>query len=245
MGDSRKTDLYHCTKSDALIAILESMHFMYSYCLEDHYVHDESRFRLERRAYAMVCFADLLEKEISEHMSQFRADSYIVMDKNWAMKNKISPVKYYFKGDLPFSMFLDMIKKVELLYKENENVALGFLDSMEIMAPFFKLYEGKYYIKGTNQESEKPSEFFLEREWRSIPDAKAKELRYLDEQSFINENTRNTSIRELKNRCVLRFGWDDILKIGCKEEVKDKIIHVIVGKHNIKENEALKKINVL
>lgn len=247
MGGERKTNLYHCTNSDALTAILGSRHFLYSYCLEDHYVHKEGRFTLEGRAYAMVCFADLLEEELPDHMLQFGANSYIMMDKGWAKKNYISPVKYYFKRDLPITMFLSMIKNVETLYNGNETMALKFLDAMEIMAPFFKLYEGKYYLKGTNQLSNEPTEFFLEREWRSIPDTNAGEWRYLDEQSYVIESARKIAVQELKNRCVLDFGWNDVLKIGCKEEKKNEVLKIIHESFGIdgNEDEILKKIEVL
>lgn len=60
--------LYHCTNSNGLRGILTSMSFHPSYCLEKaDYLSNSQNF-----AFAMVCFADLLNEELPSHMNRFQ-----------------------------------------------------------------------------------------------------------------------------------------------------------------------------
>ena len=89
--------LHHCTDFNSLCSILDSEAYWPSYCLE------QSDFMKEfsEAAYAVVCFADLLTNEVKRHLNNFKKDSYIVMSKEWASKNLISPVVYYTKDSIP------------------------------------------------------------------------------------------------------------------------------------------------
>lgn len=246
MGNERKTNLYHCTKSDSLVKILESKHFRYSYCLEEYYMHQQNLYTLEKLAYAMVCFADLLKEEVYGHMEQFGADSYIVMDKKWAVKNNLSPVIYYSKGGLPNYAYLSLTKNIKDLLDNGSIQEIIVANAIELLRPYFKLYEGHYFINGKDEPSKNIVEFFLEREWRSIPFVTGGERFYLDLQDYLNENIKNKAKQELLDHgYCLGFEWKDILKIGCKKEKKNDIFRVAQESFGIGETDALMKIEVI
>lgn len=60
------------------------MAFKPSYCLEQApYLETEKNTNL---AFAVVCFADLMDSELAEHMRQFKSKCYLRMSKEWARK---------------------------------------------------------------------------------------------------------------------------------------------------------------
>lgn len=90
--------LYHCTNSIGLRGILTSMSFQPSYCLEKaDYLPNSQNF-----AFAMVCFADLLNDELASHMNRFHSTVYFKMCREWAIRSGINLVCYYFKNT-PFT----------------------------------------------------------------------------------------------------------------------------------------------
>lgn len=263
MEKKRSTDLYHCTKSDSLLKILESKYFRYSYCLEEYYGKKDDKFTNIRLAYAMVCFADLYANELREHMLQFNADSYIIMEKSWAKEKKICPVIYYDRDSWSNWAFLAMLlytydldKDIASIIEKNHQVdeegaklierVHKLYKSIEVFRPFLKKYEGHYYIKEKDSFSEEPTEFFLEREWRSVPFVTGGERYFLDLKDYLNEGIRNKASQELldHNYC-LRFEWDDIKHIGCEEREKNVIIHTIHESFGVDENEAENKIIII
>lgn len=246
MISERSTDLYHCTKSSSLINILKTKYFRYSYCLEEFYMPEDDYYVVKKLAYAMVCFADLLEKEVEGHMEQFMANSYIVMDKKWALQNDLSPVIYYGKKSLPHSSLLFLTKRIKLLYDTGLAGARELINAIGLLRPYYKLYEGHYFIKGTDKQSKDSVEFFLEREWRSIPSVRGREHYYLDLKEYLDEGIRNNAMQELldHNYC-LRFEWDDILRIGCKKEQKNEMIQTAFRSFGVDEKEAESKIIII
>ena len=246
MSSKRLTNLYHCTKSDSLLKILGSKCFKYSYCLEEFYMPYANRYVVENFAYAMVCFADFLDEEVSEHMEQFSADSYIVMDKIWAIDNGLSPVIYYNKKSLPHGSLLFLTKSIGRLVENGITGAREMRNALELLRPYYKLYKGHYFIKGSNKKSNDPVEFFLEREWRSIAAVTGGEHYFLGEKDYLNEDIRNKASQELlDHKYCLRFEWDDIKQIGCKEGEKNVILHTIHESFGVDEDEAESKIVLL
>ena len=267
MSSERQTNLYHCTKSDSLIKILGSKYFRYSYCLEEDYGRKDNGFNNELLAYAMVCFADLYTNELWSHTHQFNADSYIIMEKSWAKEKRICPVLYYNRDSLSNWAFLAMIKYILDINKDfvslyatkeygriNENV--GVLDriwdnadklhkSLELFRPFFKRYEGCYFLKNEGRFSDEPTEFFLEREWRSFPVVQNREKIYLSEKEYRDQNTLNNAVKELERNNKLEFQWKDIKKIGCKKEKKAEVIKTIKDSFDIDAKEIKNKIVLL
>ena len=246
MSSKRLTNLYHCTKSDSLLKILGSKYFRYSYCLEELYMPYANRYVVENFAYAMVCFADFLDEEVSEHMEQFSADSYIVMDKTWAIDNGLSPVIYYNKKSLPHGSLLFLTKSIGMLIENDITSAREMRNALELLRPYYKQYKGHYFIKGSTKKSKDPVEFFLEREWRCIAAVTGGEHFFLEEKDYLNEGIRDKASQELldHNYC-LKFGWNDILKIGCVEEKKGIILQTICKAFGVNEDVAESKIVLL
>lgn len=249
MGNDRITNLYHCTKEESLIKILESKHFLYSYCLEN--FSSNKLYSFEKRAYAMVCFADLFDNELSGHIKQFQSNSYLKMDKKWAEDKQISPVLYYNSGSLSSWAFISINRrKNELSVFQNEeeiNEIYGNLaKSIELFRPFLKQYKGKYFIKGTDEESDDEVEFFLEREWRSVPVVEGFEHMYLDINDYKDLHKRSMYQKELfEHGYCLEFGWNDILKIGCCKEKKDAVIFTIQKAFGVDNKTAGEKMEII
>lgn len=246
MSSERQTNLYHCTKSDSLIKILGSKYFRYSYCLEEYYMHKENRYTLVKLAYAMVCFADLLEEELDRHMEQFGADSYIVMEKKWAIKNNLSPVIYCSKDGLPNYAYLSLTKKIKEVLRYGTKEEIIVANAIELLRPFFKQYEGHYFVNKTDEPSKESVEFFLEREWRSLPFVKGGEHFYLELEEYLNDEFRNKAAQELCDHGYrLKFEWDDILSIGCKEEKRNTILQTVQESFGVNENKADGKVLIV
>lgn len=246
MSSERQTNLYHCTKSDSLLKILGSKYFRYSYCLEEYYMHKENRYTLVKLAYAMVCFADLLEEEVDKHMEQFGGDTYIVMDKKWAIKNNLSPVIYSNKDGLPNYAYLSLTKNIKEVLRYGTKEEIIVANSIELLRPFFKQYEGHYFINRTDKPSKESVEFFLEREWRSIPFVTGGEHFYLELEEYLDDEFRNKAAQELCDHgCRLKFEWDNILRIGCKKEQKNEMIQTAFRSFGVDEKEAESKIIII
>ena len=260
MSDNRQTNLYHCTNSNSLVGILSSKYYRYSYCLEEYYGRKDKGFTVKMIAYAMVCFADLYANELKAHMRQFKADSYLMMEKSWAKEKKICPVIYYNRDSWSHWAFLAMIlyaydldKDITSIIQNNNQVdeeSANLIErihklykSIEIFRPFLKRYEGQYYIKDEDRFSDNTTEFFLEREWRSIPFVTGGERYFLDLQDYHNEEIRNKASQELlEHNYCLEFEWKDIKQIGCQKEKKVGIIKTLMDSFGIDEKEAENKI---
>lgn len=223
-----ETRLYHCTNSDSLCKILNCGYFRPSFCLEEYNFDQECHC-----AFAVVCFADLLEIEVTTHMLRFNADSYIVMSKDWAKRNSLSPVIYYTKESVTGHCLKLMVHSEDVLNKKD----LALYNALNIIWAFYKKYSGHYYQKGARSFSSEVVQFYNEREWRYIPLVKDREAYFLCEESYMDESNRKKKEIELEDHeYVLRFNWEDIVEISCPVEKKDEVIDVIRSRfHQIEE----------
>lgn len=202
-----KTELYHCTKFDNLLKILDSRTFYPSFCLEDaEYLYPKKL----SFAFAMVSFADLLPSELKRHLRKFSANAYLSMSKRWAINNNLSSVCYYqHNGSLPAAL--------KCIINE---VANGPKDSLlwnvtGYLQAFLKPYEGKYWDKKRYVKSTLQTSFYLEREWRYIPMVLDDECFFLTENDYLNNEFQMEKREELiQKKYVLNFEWQDILSIG-------------------------------
>lgn len=204
--------LYHCTKYKALKAILGSKQFLPSYCLERASFMEE----YSEGAYAVVCFADLMSNEVGRHMASFHADSYIVMDKQWARRQFIAPVLYYVNGSIPSATLKAwLLKLVEQKEKdEMDDKDKTISNATNMFVPYMKQYEGEYYDKKDNKFSDNKRTFYLEREWRWCPMVENGEAYYLSKEDYLNEETREIELTILRKNYTLNFEWKDIIEIG-------------------------------
>ena len=221
--------LYHCTNSSGLRGILTTMSFQPSYCLEKaDYLSDSQNF-----AFAMVCFADLLNEELASHMKRFHSSVYLKMKRDWAIRCGVNPVCYYFKNT-PFSAGIRKIidkaaEETEKAIKANAKEAqfTPFLNGVNIMLGYLKQYKGCYWM-GDTWSSE--TIFFTEREWRYLPLVENGEAYFLTEEEFHKDLIRNEQKQILVNHgYVLRFSVDDIEEIGIMESEDIEWIHEAVN----------------
>lgn len=234
---SKKIDeprLYHCTVFESLCKILNTSYFRCSYCLEQSNFMDE----YSEGAYAMVCFADLQSKELGQHMRNFNSDSYIMMKKDWALRNIVSPVQYYFRDTIPA---ITMKVWVEYLLKQQnewENGSLGNLlnNATNMMFAYMKQYKGSYFNRKTRTFSNEERLFYLEREWRYVPLVENGEAYYLTKEEYLNENVIKAKTAELVERgCTLKFSLEDVIEIGIPKGMKSRIRKNIPNSISIKE----------
>lgn len=216
-----ETKLYHCTKFESLKAILKDMAFKPSYCLEPiNYLNEPMSL-----AFPMVCFADLMDVEVAEHMKIFHSDCYLQMNKDWARRNGLSNVIYYgAKTNSAFAfreIFFEGAKKLQEKNKVLDNFTIGASLLMALIKP----YKGHCWDKSIHNWSKAETQFYNEREWRFIPITQNKEHFYLDEKDYKNDDYRNECLNNLnKNpKNLLHFTLNDIEVIGVKniDEVND------------------------
>ncbi len=235
-----ETKLYHCTKFDSLKAILESMAFKPSYCLESaDYLKEKHNF-----AFAVVCFADLMDSEVKEHIESFHADCYLQMSKDWARNNRVSNVVYYHKqtiGSFAFREIVNMGK--DRLNNKNRELD-NFTKGVSLLMALLKQYKGHYWDKNKSEWSQKDVQFYNEREWRFVPIVKQGEAYYLEEDEFKNEDVRKKRWTELTNNPnnLLHFTWDDIEAIGVAKENYHETIEYVSSRPNSPSSERIKNL---
>lgn len=213
-GKTRKTThLYHCTEFDSLINILGSCAFWPSFCLEKaDYLEEPQDF-----AFAMVCFADLINNEVETHLHKFKKDSYLCMNRNWARHNFLSSVIYYEKGTLLPTVFKHVVDIEVKKLLENGGEMDHQSQMVSLMTAFFKQYEGHYWNDKINDWSKEKTIFYTEREWRFVPIVKNKEAYFINAEDFMNKGFREAKRNELIAKgYTLKFNWDDIEEIGVK-----------------------------
>lgn len=220
-----ETKLYHCTKFDSLKAILESMAFKPSYCLESaDYLKEKHNF-----AFAVVCFADLMDSEVKEHIESFHADCYLQMSKDWARNNRVSNVVYYHKQTIG-----------SFAFRELDNFTKG----VSLLMALLKQYKGHYWDKNKSEWSQKDVQFYNEREWRFVPIVKQGEAYYLEEDEFLNETIREEKLDELRGNKEnwLHFTWEDIEAIGVAKVNYHETIEYVSSQPNSPSSERIKNL---
>ena len=229
--------LYHCTKLEYLENILKNAYFRPSFCLEEaSYLPENCNL-----AFAVVCFADLRKFELRDHMINFNSDTYIKMNKEWAMSKGVSPVIYYSdKYTLSSAVFSSIIS-----FAMTHKTTAKFYNSANLMMGLLKQYRGRYYLKPHYIDLSKEEVcFYLEREWRFLPIPTNGEAMFLPENDFRNSDLRQDKIGELEAKgYTLRFGWNDIMEIGCSKDdsVRMSLVDILMKSFKISAEEANSK----
>ena len=232
MSARKTTQLYHCTNHSALCDILKSKQFYPSFCLEELSIYPNEPIKM---AYAVVCFADLIKQELKMHMQNFHSDSYIIMDKEWARKNNVSPVIYYTDHSLMSVILKNILEHAAVTNKDENENNLKFFNSVSLFMGFLKQYEGRYFIKDKNTYSDL-TQFYKEREWRYLPMPKNYEAFYITEDDYNNETIRKEKTKELINKHYsLKFELNDIIEIGVPLSAREVLKETIIKAFNKKE----------
>lgn len=214
--------LHHCTKYESLCKILQSGCFRPSFCLEQ--VSFINGFK--EAAYAVVCFADLIPAELEKHLNSFNADSYIVMSKEWAMRNHVCPVLYYNPNSVPASA---MENWTRLLVSKGKDWDKLVYNVTNLMFPYMKQYKGRYFNRNTGSFSTEERIFYLEREWRYIPLVFDEEAFYLSGEDYRNTKIRGEKTKELEDKYSLKFNESDIIEIGIPKGRYDDFMSKILN----------------
>ena len=164
----------------------------------------------------MVCFADLLRDEVERHMVSFHADSYIVMNKQWAIRQFIAPVLYYVNGSIPSATLKAWLLKLVEQKDEDEmnDKDKRIFNATNMFVPYMNQYEGEYYDKKDNKFSDNKRTFYLEREWRWCPMVENEEAYYLSKEDYLNKEKREIELTKLRKKYALNLEWKDIIEIG-------------------------------
>lgn len=243
MSENKATQLYHCTNHSALCDILKSKQFYPSFCLEELTIYPNESMKM---AYAVVCFADLLKQELEVHMRNFHSDSYIIMDKEWARNNNVSPVIYYTDHSLMSVILKNILEHAAFTNKKENKNSLKFFNSVSLFMGFLKQYEGRYFIKDKNVYSD-VTQFYKEREWRYLPMPTNYEAFYITEDDYKNETIRKVKTEELiTNGYSLKFELNDIIEIGVPLSARKVFKETIIKAFNKREQEiTMQKVRYL
>ena len=165
----------------------------------------------------MLCFCDIPLSQVKDHIGRYGCYG-IGVTKNFARKNKITPVTYIHQGSL-------MYNKIDYYISRFSNSSMNRkrMDLKELML---------YYIKkvsGYNDYSEKKCKFYNEREWRYVPSITPDIhleiiVRDYDENLIKNELSKRTE------SCKLKLTPDDIAYIIVNEQSEIRAIMDVLKK---------------
>ncbi|GMM85162.1 abortive infection system antitoxin AbiGi family protein [Pseudoalteromonas sp. MTN2-4] len=198
---SKSRNLFHFTpKLEFLESILENG-FYPRFCLEDASTLDY--YKQDFIAYPMVCFCDIPLSKINEH-TLFYGSYGIGLKRSWGNKNRLAPV-IYSSVDSPINDLARSLVKKMLI--DNPDGLQEEVDAKNLLS-LIKPIEGKMIID--NKEVLK--EFYLENEWRFVPN----NLSAIPKNSF--SALRDQGNKELESTEPLKFTIDDIQYVFLKEE---------------------------
>ena len=246
------TELHHFTKVENLISILESGEFYHSFCLEQTDFLSVKNDSLKEMAFAMVCFADVLESEKSRFEKQFKADSYIIMDKNWAISKGVAPVMYSANNCMSSAALSILLENFAYMRQNGLNALKhDFIKSFEaassalnIIIGYAKKYQGNYFLERDDKcerliFTTDETLFFLEREWRHIPLVKDGESYFINREQFKDVAFVEYEKQKLK-KYALPFTKNDIVKIFAPSEYRQELIDILVNKYSCSLDEVNK-----
>lgn len=203
---SKSQSLFHFTKSlDTLKKILANG-FWPRYCLEDNsWLNVPSHKFL---AYPMVCFCDIPLLRIIDHIS-FYGNFGLGMSRGWAFKNKLDPVFYAtesgFLKDHLRSIY-ELVADLEIEGIKSEAIKLSIK-----MQSYIKPYEGKTLVNGELVNKE----FYMESEWRYVPE-KLK-LKLITEEIY-SDKVKLDKYNEMSRKHSLTFLPADIRYIFVQKD---------------------------
>jgi hypothetical protein len=190
------TTFFHFTsKLKYLKSILENgfyPRYCPEYTLHPADVQAASRGRPPLRAIPMVCFCDLPTGVIRKHYRHYGPYG-IGLDRDWGLKNGLSPVIY--THDLAGTRK----PALHLVTKRSSAKDRGLQQDLNTLAAYSKPYEGAVWRRGEVQPSVK---FYDEREWRFVPDVPDK---FLPWKEYRNERRREKLQEELRRDYTLKI----------------------------------------
>jgi len=225
---SSETLFHYVDKKDYLIDILKN-NFRPRYVNE---TYDFQSSDLKKVAVPMLCFCDITLSNIEEHVEWYGRYG-IGMNKEWAIRNGITPVHYYSSESYMQTQLVFALEKLKRTLSQNSSDSSELLEayiSMNYKLWFMKPYKGIQYHK--KDRIEKSKNFYDEREWRYIPSIE--ELKSTEENvpmsitgNILEEYNQNVQFKnmmnsKLRNNIMLEFHPDDIAYIIVESENERK-----------------------
>ena len=194
--------LFHFTKSSDVLKMLLRDGFWPRYCLEDVSWLGYSQF--DYIAYPMVCFCDIPLSRVDEHVN-FYGSFGIGLTKEWAEKNKLTPILYVSSNSHIPKTFRDV---VDLTNTQDESKKI-----VRYLLAHAKPTEGSMVISGQVVRKE----FHQESEWRYVP-KKEDIADYLTREKFESSTTVQEENEKTKEHCSIRFTPKDVKYIFVKND---------------------------
>jgi Putative abortive phage resistance protein AbiGi, antitoxin len=249
MSDNISTNtIFHFTASiDNLESILKN-DFYPLFVFEDFFGTISSIPGAEK-AIPMVCFCDIPLSQVRKHIKTY-GEYAIGLSKEWAVRMKINPVLYTYKGsDFAVKLYgaLNNIIARERQFNINEN---RISDQLVAAMHYVKPYEGVLWRHG--QWMKDGIRFYDEREWRYLQPFKG-----TNEPIMIKKEREDSSEEDLKmlierlNKSIidtgtlrLSFQPNDIKFIIVRDESEilkmvDKVINIKREKFSYKDVQIL------
>ena len=229
--------LFHFTKSmDNLKSILKNGFFPH-YCLEytlnpvDRKAAAEGRPPM--RAVPMVCFCDLPLSLIRNHLKEY-GNFGIGLDKEWGVKNGVTPVLYTHRRAQTRQPVLRLTAKAA---KANDKTAAS---DLRLLAAYTKPFFGPAW-RNNRVQSKVP--FYDERERRYVAVVRGDEPLFLDREDYDNIAKRNKLHRRFKKQNALPISPDVIQYLivpydkdeNSVLELHDYLMRLYVRRYNRKD----------
>ncbi|MDP4201679.1 MAG: abortive infection system antitoxin AbiGi family protein [Bacteroidota bacterium] len=240
--------LFHFTKKQYLLNILEGCAFNPRYCFEDIATKDISLNTEPDLGVPMVCFCDIPLSQIKEHINTY--GSYgIGLTKKWGMANGLSPLQYTYYNSITAKTFQEKRGLIDSLQKSITLKEMYILRDLYLYTHLFlKPYEGRIFRNGVY--SPEIIKFYDEKEWRYIPDIRSflplNLHAVVDYKDFAKDPKIFDNAHDLlAKNCSLKFQIKDIsyLILESENEIEfflNKIDELFVGKFDMNDINKLK-----
>ncbi len=249
--------VFHFTKNLSNLKNILKHGFYPHYCVESWELYFNNKKAL---AVPIICFCDIPLSQIKDHI--FNYGYYAIgLTKNWAIKNKVSPVLYSYKDsdlinclseNLTYATNLnDVFIKAAQKIKNNKNIIDTFsslLTNAIRTFSYMKPYEGNKWEDG--KFLKKTIRFYDEREWRFVPIIKPNKKKdntipypFLDSSTFqFKKLLEEANSKLVKYKLAIAFSDIKYLIIKSENEIP-KLINII--EHMIDTSFSKNQINIL
>jgi hypothetical protein len=202
--------IFHYTNTiHKLIEILK-YGFVPYYCLEDYQFLNK---KLPKIALPMVSFCDVPLSHAYTPMSKYGFYA-IGMKKDWAIRNRISPLLYSIDKSPITKSFVAIYKTGKNSLTDKTSEFKHHQSRLRYFISFMKPYQGTL-VRGKKLHSN--YRFYDEREWRFVPDNSSNRYRLFTEDQYKKERAK-ISDKKIKFPVNLMFIPDDVKFIIVKKD---------------------------
>lgn len=209
--------LFHFTQSVNTLKLIMKNGFWPKYCLED--VRWLGYEVFDFIAYPMVCFCDIPLSRADEHVN-FYGDFGIGMTRQWAERNKLTPILYISENNNFPKTFRDLVDYSVSMKEEKRDEAKK---TVRYILAHSKPTEGNIVVGNDVVKKE----FYQESEWRCVPKSD-KIVDYLSRKDFDDEEVLLKCNELTREHCILPITPNDIKYIFVKSdsEIPDIINYI-------------------